>query len=74
MVKSKVILEIRFEKSDVPKKVLEDLVLGLAEKKKEFTEPLKDIDPKVNVRVWYEGLTREYDVNLPSIARMFRKR
>lgn len=73
-MKSKVIIEIRFENPDLRKKVLEDIVIGLAEKKAEFIEPLKKFDPDVNMRVWYEGFSRQNDVELPSIAKLFKKR
>jgi len=73
MVSSKVIIEIRFDKPKISRSVLEELVMEFAEKKGELLE-LRKIDPKVNIRIWYERAGSERNVELPSFMKLFGKR
>jgi len=74
MVSSKVIIEIRFDKPKISRSVLEELVMEFAEKKGELLDPLRKIDPKVNIRIWYERAGSERNVELPSFMKLFGKR
>jgi len=68
---SKVIIEIRFSKL-IHRNELENLVLYWGARRKELIGNLKKLDPKVDVRVWFE----KHEVKIgssemPSILRIF---
>jgi len=59
-MKSAVIrIEIQFEKR-VPRKLLEELVMMFTDMKPEILAPLKQDDPHVVMRVWYDRFDKPH--------------